>query len=71
MIEIFTKSGDGQEDLKQAFAKGTKRGTRSRKLEKKEEGEKDLSSLAGLVYPGWARPGSKLAAPNKQPKKLR
>lgn len=70
MIEIFTKSGGDADDLKQAFAKGTKRAARSRKLEK-EEDEKDISSLAGLVYPGWARPGSLLAAPNKQPKKSR
>jgi hypothetical protein len=70
MIEIFTKSNGDQDDLKQAFAKGTKRGARSRKLEKKED-EKDLSSLGGLIYPAWARPGSSLAAPNKQPKKSR
>jgi hypothetical protein len=69
MIEIFTKSGGDADDLKQAFATG-KRAIRSRKLEK-EEDEKALSSLAGLVYPGWARPGSSLAAPNKQPKKSR
>jgi hypothetical protein len=70
MIEVFTKSDGNEDDLKQAFS--NKHGARARRrLEKKkeaEQGEKDLSSLAGLVYPSWARPGSALAAPNKQPK---